>query len=532
MSAIREFIPLEDRRAVSALYADFAAGRGGALAAVGGFRAGGGDWKRALADTAAVDGGLVDRLVAAQRALGVSDDVIGRLEGLRDGSVRAVVTGQQPGVAGGPMMTLHKIATACALAAAIEKREGTRCVPVYWMGADDDDFTEIRDLVALSKELAVVSASIDPGAYVPGRRVGDIDAESVRAVIRALAPFLPEEHDLAARLESWTADATDLAGAAARIMVALTGGSVAIVDGREAALRTAGKDVLLRFFDAESDLRERIAANGRELVGAGYHAQLELGTSSGLFEVADGVRRKVPPDRRDEARERFVADITRVTPGVVARNLLQDAVLAPVAVVLGPAEIAYRAQLGGVYEALGVARPVVFPRMTATFLPPALATLSATTGVTGAEFAGDARAAAARARDALADESFGAAADHAGDAFGALTEQFTRAAADRLDVRSRDKLEKRFADIAHRLRQALDAAIEQDVTSAAARYTFLPRTADIFERNGASQERFLSMTVPYAFHGDAAWREIRAIADDAVGDTLDGRVGHRVYSIQ
>jgi hypothetical protein len=82
------------------------------------------------------------------------------------------------------------------------------------------------------------------------------------------------------------------------------------------------------------------------------------------------------------------------------------------------------------------------------------------------------------------------------------------------------------------LRQALDAAIEQDVTSAAARYTFLPRTADIFERNGASQERFLSMTVPYAFHGDAAWREIRAIADDAVGDTLDGRVGHRVYSIQ
>src|SRR5688572_3409179 len=90
----------------------------------------------ALARSARVDDALVSALVDANRALGVDAAVIRTLAGLADGSSRAVVTGQQPGVAGGPLMSLYKAAAAIALARGMETRDRRPCVPVFWLGTD------------------------------------------------------------------------------------------------------------------------------------------------------------------------------------------------------------------------------------------------------------------------------------------------------------------------------------------------------------------------------------------------------------
>jgi len=52
-----------------------------------------------------------------------------------------VVTGQQPGYLGGPLLTLFKIATAIELAAR-RSAAGQPTVPVFWSGDDDDDLAE------------------------------------------------------------------------------------------------------------------------------------------------------------------------------------------------------------------------------------------------------------------------------------------------------------------------------------------------------------------------------------------------------
>jgi hypothetical protein len=215
----------------------------------------------------------------------------------------------------------------------------------------------------------------------------------------------------------------------------------------------------------------------------------------------------------------------------VARNLVQDAVFEPLAVVLGPAEIAYRAQLAGAYRALGVAPPVVFPRMAATFVPPPVAELVAAAHLDAAAFALDPASIPEAARAALADGSFGAAARDAEGAFAELAGRFEALAAQRLDARQHEKLGKRLAELGERLRQAVAAAVEQDRLGAAARYPFLARVPDVFTRSGLPQERYLSMLAPYTFHGAAAWPALCALADDAVAAALDGRVAHRVYSI-
>ncbi|MBA2668306.1 MAG: bacillithiol biosynthesis BshC, partial [Trueperaceae bacterium] len=63
-------------------------------------------------------------------------------------------------------------------------------------------------------------------------------------------------------------------------------------------------------------------------------------------------------------------DPTALTPAAGLRPVLQDALLPTAVFVVGPGELRYIAQLRGVYEAHGVAMPLVWPRASATVLQP------------------------------------------------------------------------------------------------------------------------------------------------------------------
>jgi bacillithiol synthase len=484
----------------------------------------------ALQRGARIDAALVAAIQADNRALGVDAAMLEKLSGLADGSVRAVVTGQQPGVAGGPLMSLHKAAAAIALARRIETASGHPCVPLFWLGADDDDFAEVRELSVLGADYSRLDVAIDASAYRPGLRVGDIDATAVRAVWSAIAPALPGGTGRDA-IGGALSGARDFAGAAASALVAATAGSIAVIDGRAPELRLAAKDLLLDFYDRESRLRELLDAGGRELEARGYHAQVQWGGDSGLFLVDDGIRRRVPGDQRATVRDRFKNDITLVSPGVIARNLLQDAVLSPVAVVLGPAEIAYRAQMAGVYREMRVEMPVVFPRFSAVYLPPAVHEMAREANIDVRELVSDPGAAAALVAEKSANDELKSSAATLEERFAGETRLFMETAAGHLDDRARQKLEKRFEDLGGRLGQALAAAIENDLAGPRARWPFLPRMKEIFVKDGAPQERFISLLTPMLFDGDAAWPAIDDATMEWAAGALDGHVWHGVYSV-
>jgi len=218
------------------------------------------------------------------------------------------------------------------------------------------------------------------------------------------------------------------------------------------------------------------------------------------------------------------------SPGVVARNLVQDAVLAPVAVVLGPAEIAYRAQLAGVYDALQVEVPVVFPRLAATFVPPAVRDACAASGVDASLLATDPAGWVARVTTSAESPRAATASRAFLEAFRTQAERFVVDAGARLDPRAREKLERRVAELANRVAGVAQAAVEQDALAGASQWPWLSRGAELFVRDGDAQERFLSMLVPSAFHGRDARSLVHEVAVAHVRDALDGRVLHRVYS--
>jgi hypothetical protein len=198
--------------------------------------------------------------------------------------------------------------------------------------------------------------------------------------------------------------------------------------------------------------------------------------------------------------------------------------------VLGPAEIAYRAQLGPVYRMLGIGQPVAFPRLSGVFVPPAVRDLERASKVEASLLAVDPAAWVVQVTRWLESPRVRQAAREFEAASRAHARDFVTAAGERLDARARDKLERRAADLMNRVESLVQGAVEQDALAAASAWPWLARAAELFARDGVGQERYLSALVPYTWAGGEAWSLVTDVAVDHVREALDGRVLHRVYS--
>jgi hypothetical protein len=401
------------------------------------------------------------------------------------------------------------------------------------MGADDADFAEIRELVLPGEDLSPLASSIANDAHAAAAPVGGIAVDAIGRLWGAVAPLLSGlgGYERAERLVTEAlAQSGDHAGVTARTISALFGGEVAVVDGREPLLRENARELILRFFDEEDDVRRAVAGRGDALEAAGFHAQLELGADSGVFLLEGGVRRKIGADARQSARARLADRIADASPGVILRNLVQDSVFHPVAVVLGPAEVAYRAQIADLYPRFDLDRPIAFPRLFATWLPAPVDELVRSLALDPEALVLNPTSLVSAARAATTDAATTDAARRLRDAFSTSRAAFLEELSARLDGRDRVKLEKRLGDVERRLSQAIDGATEAAADAALGRWPFLTHVEQLFERRGDRQERFLSALSPLLHAGEAAAGAVARAAQTHVEGAMDGRVDHIVYS--
>ena len=325
-------------------------------------------------------GKVADALERQNKAWGASEAALRNIQRLKNGAF-AVVTGQQVGLFGGPLLSLMKAASVLALARQVEA-QGVECVPVFWMATEDHDLAEVNQALLLTHEFEQVAftATTDglTGAPVANIRFG-IGTNDIVAQAAALlgdstaADFLRESY----------VEGETFSNAFAKLYARIFGEhGLILLDPADRALHQVAAPLFADAIRRAGELDDALLVRNRELQAGKYHEQVKVtAESTPLFGLVDGVR--LPIHRANGGfkvgRENLSAEelLRRVetspqdfNANVLLRPVLQDYWLPTLAYIGGPAEIAYFAQVGVVYQKLlGRVTPVV-SRLSASLVEP------------------------------------------------------------------------------------------------------------------------------------------------------------------
>jgi bacillithiol biosynthesis cysteine-adding enzyme BshC len=296
----------------------------------------------------------------------------------------AIVTGQQAGLFGGPLFTLLKAVTTIRLAERVSRDHDVTAVPVFWIDAEDHDWEEVRRAAVLDGDLELRDVSAAPPDGAGQRSIGSLTwPAAIQDTVDALDALLPRTE--------FTAWLVDLLGATytpertvsdtfARLLERLMGEHGLVVYD---ASDRAAKPLLADLFATELQHAGRsalVAARaGSDLVARGYHMQVTPHADhAALFEINGGrdpIQRENGQFRvggtvvaADALVDRARRQPSEFSPNVLLRPVAQDTLFPTVCYVAGPNELAYLAQLRGVYDGFGVPMPLVALRATATLV--------------------------------------------------------------------------------------------------------------------------------------------------------------------
>ncbi|MES1242801.1 MAG: bacillithiol biosynthesis cysteine-adding enzyme BshC [Acidobacteriota bacterium] len=331
---------------------------------------------------------LAAALAVANRSYGVerADEMARRLA---DPATRVIVTGQQPGLLGGPLFAFSKAVAAARWAAELEA-QGEPAVAVFWIATEDHDWAEVSSATVLTPEGARafdLGPDPEPLAPVGMRTLGP----AVDDVLRQIAEAVPGERyaEWVRTLGSWYRPDARFGEAFSRLMARLLGPRCPLLlDAMLPALKEAQRPWLRRLVERRREVEEALARRDAEIESRGHALQVtpQRGLSP-LFLLSRGERRRI--EWRGE--EGYVLrgredggtadDLLRIadenpgvlSPGALARPALQDAVLGTTLQVLGPGEVSYIGQSAAVYPVLEVEAPWVSLRPQTLVLEPHLA---------------------------------------------------------------------------------------------------------------------------------------------------------------
>lgn len=465
---------------------------------------------------------LCDALEEMNGAWGAGGETLANIARLRSENCVAAVSGQQVGLFTGPLYTIYKALSAVKLAGCLSQR-GTECVPVFWMATEDHDWEEVRAAEFTACDGRLARAEVPDRMHTDGAPVGrvslDASIEEATKRLLALLPTTEFTDDLAALVRDCYRAGRTYGDAFARMMTALTGAyGLVLLDPLDARLKRLVAPLYSEAARRAPEIAQAVETRSRELVEAGYHAQVHASADSFPLFLHDGSGRRLALTRGAAGRYRAkhsnedgghtAAELSewaarepeRFSPNVTLRAVVQDYLLPTVAYYGGAAEIAYFAQTSEVYRVL--ARPVtpILHRASITFIERRTGRTLERYGLRLEDFFAGLDAVVARVvEDHLGSQQARAFVRAEAQIKGALGElgetlcSFDPTLADAL-AHGREKIEYQLAGLRsrfHRAQMARDRAAHRQ----------LERAAALLYPEKSLQERHLNITSLLARHG-------------------------------
>jgi bacillithiol biosynthesis cysteine-adding enzyme BshC len=347
--------------------------------------------------------GRAERETAAAAVRPTSPGAAARLARFVEEGGAMVTTGQQAGLFTGPMYTIHKILTAIRLAKALEERLGIVVLPVFWAASEDHDFDEANhtylvDGAGKLRRLAVSATDTRPVPMSEMRLGEDIEKLSGE-LLDVVGGIGGNDVDLRDVLTTYRVGKTVAEAFRGTVERLFAGFDLLVTDAADPHVKRASLPVLLGDVERAAEHERLVRERTEELQAAGYSAPVMVrqGAANVFFHGPAG-RERLAKTRDgwiareakirftvDEVAERMRAEPGAFSPNVFLRPVVESAVFPTLAYVGGPAETAYFAQIGPLFQAFGIIPPIAYPRFGARLVPDEVAAKVAELGISDEE---------------------------------------------------------------------------------------------------------------------------------------------------
>jgi bacillithiol biosynthesis cysteine-adding enzyme BshC len=331
-----------------------------------------------------------EALAAWHREAGAPEASVAGAELLARGA-GAVVTGQQTGLMGGPLLTLLKAMTAVRLAGELSRREGRPFVPLFWAEGEDHDIGEVNQVTTLGEGYAPLRLELPvPEGFGegPAGRL-PLGRDAVDLVERFFSSSRETEftEEVRAGLLADLEGSADLSRWFCRQMLRLLGSrGLVVLESKDPRFKELARPFWVPVLEDPLALTAAVRETGESLAARGYRPPLfKEKRRCAFFLIDEGRRLPVFFERGSfragerrytplELRRRLEDNPRDFSPSVHLRPLLQDWLLPTAAYVGGPSEMAYLLQILPGYSWAGIPAPAFVMRASLTLVEPPVRT--------------------------------------------------------------------------------------------------------------------------------------------------------------
>ncbi len=311
----------------------------------------------------------------------VSGELLGKI---KDKNTVFVITGQQPGLLTGPLYGIYKAITAVKLAERLEKVLQKPVQPLFWVANEDHNVFDLFRFYLQNPQGKISRIRMSfPGFGLP---VGEIQLAkdhmfTVLERLQELTPQTAHKKEVMEDLHEIAARSSTLSDWFIHLMQHLFHHrELGFIDPLQLSKKGAYISLLLKTLEVGPQVHQAIAEAEKQLETSGFAPQVKrTGQESFIMIVWKGRRYALNRDKDQFFTAKGELSLTRYelmsmiqenpgifSPNVLLRPIFQDSLFPNLAYVPGPGELAYFAQIPGVYRLFGLEMPVLFPRLGVT----------------------------------------------------------------------------------------------------------------------------------------------------------------------
>lgn len=295
-----------------------------------------------------------------------------------------ILTGQQPGLGGGPLFTLYKALTVLRLCQ-ILRMEGIQTVPMFWVAGEDSDIDEASAFRVLSRDSNWHSPKLAFEAEIGSLlETATIQRDDYYGWVDEVAQILSPAKSVDIHLPPQaTLSFVDQFRAILEPLVENHG----MIFVQPSDLTKVHPEIAEWIIDEHDGIMAAVDQVGRRLEAKGWPVPLKSQEHLALFHIENGRRHRLFREGHElytdpksdtqrrwyvhEYKEKLRSGEVRWGPNVMTRPILQDVGLNTLAYIAGPTELAYHAQLRPLYPMISRTQPVIWPRSSVTLIEPA-----------------------------------------------------------------------------------------------------------------------------------------------------------------